>query len=81
MRKQMIENAAFEFATQVRSVEDCIDATLAEIGELQTRLMRARSRFRVCARSPSATTATAPSPPATPACAPWPSMKIDRTVH
>lgn len=43
MRKQMIENAAFEVATQVRSVEDSIDATLAEIGELQTRLMRARS--------------------------------------
>ena len=43
MRKQMIENAAFEVATQVRSVEDWIDATLAEIGELQSRLMRARS--------------------------------------
>ena len=43
MRKQMIENAAFEVATQIRSVEDSIDSTLAELGELQTRLMRARS--------------------------------------
>lgn len=43
MRKQMIENAAFEVATQVRAVEDSIDATLAEIAELQSRMMRATS--------------------------------------
>jgi len=43
MRKQMIENAAFEVATQVRSVEDSIDAALTEIAELQGRMMRARS--------------------------------------
>ena len=43
MRKQMIENAAYEVATQVRSVEDSIDAALAEIAELQGRMMRARS--------------------------------------
>ena len=43
MRKQMIENAAFEVATQVRSVEDSIDSALAEIAELQGRMMRARS--------------------------------------
>ena len=43
MRKQMIENAAFEVATQVRSVEDSIDAALAEVAELQGRMMRARS--------------------------------------
>ena len=30
MLKQMIENAAFEVATQVRAVEDSLDATLAE---------------------------------------------------
>jgi hypothetical protein len=42
MRKQMIENAAFEVATQVRSVEDSIDAALAEVAELQGRMMRAR---------------------------------------
>ena len=43
MRKQMIENAAFEVATQVRSVEDSIDAALTEIAELQGRMMHARS--------------------------------------
>ena len=37
MRKQMIENAAYEVATQVRAVEDAIDAALAEIAELQSR--------------------------------------------
>jgi hypothetical protein len=39
MRKQMIEDAAFEVATQVRTVEDSIDATLAEIAELQSRML------------------------------------------
>ncbi len=43
MRKQMIENAAFEVATQVRTVEDTIDAALAEVAELQGRMMRARA--------------------------------------
>ena len=43
MRKQQIENAAFEVATQVRAVEDTIDAALSEIAELQARLVRARS--------------------------------------
>lgn len=43
MRKQLIENAAYEVATQVRSVEDSIDAALSEIAELQGRMMRARS--------------------------------------
>ena len=43
MRKQMIENAAYEVATQVRAVEDSIDAALVEIAELQARMMRASS--------------------------------------
>ena len=43
MRKQMIENAAFEVATQVRAVEDSIDATLAEVAELQSRVMHVNS--------------------------------------
>jgi hypothetical protein len=47
MRKQNIENAAFEVAEQVRAVEDSIDAALAEIAELQGRMMRARSVARV----------------------------------
>lgn len=41
MRKQIIENAAFEVATQVRTVEDTIDNALIEIAELQARIMRA----------------------------------------
>ena len=51
MRKQMIENAAFEVANQVRSVEDSIDAALAEVAELQGRLMRARSLATVGVRT------------------------------
>jgi chromosome segregation ATPase len=47
MRKQQIENAAYEVATQVRAVEDTIDAALAEIAELQARIMRANSVARV----------------------------------
>jgi hypothetical protein len=43
MRKQMIENAAFEVATQVRAVEESIDSALAEIAELQARMMRANA--------------------------------------
>ncbi|MEO8454206.1 MAG: hypothetical protein ABI454_03520 [Sphingomicrobium sp.] len=43
MRKQMIENAAYEVATQIRAVEDSIDSTLAEIAELQSRMMHANS--------------------------------------
>ena len=39
MRKQMIENAAYEVATQVRAVEESIDAALAEIAELQARMI------------------------------------------
>lgn len=43
MRKQMIENAVYDVATQVRSVEDCIEAALGEIAELQGRMIHARS--------------------------------------
>lgn len=43
MRKQMIENAAFEVAAQIRAVEDTIDNALAELAELQARVMRADS--------------------------------------
>ena len=43
MRKHQIENAAFEVATQVRAVEDSIDAALVEIAELQASMMRASS--------------------------------------
>jgi hypothetical protein len=43
MRKQMIQDAAYDVATQVRTVEDVIDAALAEIAELQARIMRANA--------------------------------------
>ena len=43
MRKQMIENAAFDVATQVRAVEDSIESALAELAELQAKMIRARS--------------------------------------
>ena len=47
MRKQMVENAAYGVATQVRAVEDSIEAALAEIAELQARVVRARPVTRV----------------------------------
>jgi hypothetical protein len=43
MRKQMIENAAYEVATQVRAVEDSIETALGELAELQARMVNARS--------------------------------------
>jgi hypothetical protein len=43
MRKQMIENAAYEVATQVRAVEESIEAALAELAELQVRMVHARA--------------------------------------
>jgi len=43
MRKQMIENAAYEVATQVRAVEDSIEAALIELAELQSKMVRARA--------------------------------------
>ena len=46
MRKQQIENAAFEVATQVRAVEDSIESALAELAELQARMVRARGIMR-----------------------------------
>jgi hypothetical protein len=47
MRKQLIESAAFEVATQVRAVEDAIEEALAEIAELQGRMIRARATFGI----------------------------------
>lgn len=43
MRKQMMENAAYEVATQVRAVEESIESALIELAELQTRMVRART--------------------------------------
>lgn len=43
MRKQMIENAAYEVAIQVRAVEDSIESALAELAELQSKMVQARS--------------------------------------
>ena len=46
MRKQQIEHAAFEVATQVRTVEDSIETALAEIAELQSKMVNARAVTR-----------------------------------
>ena len=46
MRKHQIENAAYEVATQVRAVEDSIEMALAELAELQARMVRARGVTR-----------------------------------
>lgn len=43
MRKKMITEAAYEVATQIRTVESSIDQALAEIAELQARIMHANS--------------------------------------
>ena len=43
MRKQVMENAAYEVATQVRAVEESIESALSELAELQSRMVRARS--------------------------------------
>jgi len=43
MRKQQVEHAAHEVATQIRAVEDIIDDALGEIAELQARMVRARA--------------------------------------
>lgn len=48
MRKQLIENAAYEVATQTRVVEDGIEALLSELAELQAKLVRASSCAGVC---------------------------------
>ena len=46
MRKQQIENAAYEVATQVRTVEESIEAALAEIADLQSKMVHARAITR-----------------------------------
>lgn len=43
MRKQIIQDAAYEVATQVRAVEETIDSALNEIAELQARILHANS--------------------------------------
>jgi hypothetical protein len=43
MRKENILNAAYEIATQVRTVEEAVDTALAEIAELQARVLRGNS--------------------------------------
>ena len=41
MRKQIIQNAAHQVATQLRCVEDSIDAALAQIAQLQADMIEA----------------------------------------
>ncbi len=42
MRKQSIENAAYELAAQVRATEESIEAAIAQLAELQVRMVHAR---------------------------------------
>ena len=46
MRKQQIESAAYDVATQVRTVEECIETALAEIADLQSKMVHARAVTR-----------------------------------
>ena len=43
MRKQMLENAAYEVGVLVRTVEESIEAALAELAELQLKMVHARA--------------------------------------
>ena len=43
MRKQLVENAAYEVATQVRVVEDSIESALMELADLQSKMVSARA--------------------------------------
>ena len=71
MRKHMIQNAAFEVAAQVRAVEDSVDAALAEIAELQARILRANSLAGVgfAAVHPSSSSLRPPSAASSPPAA------------
>lgn len=42
MRKQMIENAAYELAAQVRAAEESIEAAISQLAEVQVRMVHAR---------------------------------------
>lgn len=42
MRKQMMEDAAFEVAAQVRAVEESIESALVELAGLQSKMVHAR---------------------------------------
>jgi hypothetical protein len=46
MRKQLIENAAYEVATQVRAVEESIEDALIQLAELQARMCSARGAIK-----------------------------------
>ena len=43
MRKQMIENAAYELAAQVRAAEESIETAITQLAEMQVRMVHARS--------------------------------------
>ncbi|WP_265569949.1 hypothetical protein [Sphingomicrobium nitratireducens] len=47
MRKQAVETAAWEVASQIRTVEEQIEEAIAQLAELQTRMIRARATANV----------------------------------
>jgi len=48
MRKQLVQDAAYDVATQTRAVEDIIETALAELAELQSRIVRVSGVAGVC---------------------------------
>lgn len=42
MRRHTMETAAYDVASQIRAVEESIDAALVEVAELQSKMVRAR---------------------------------------
>ena len=47
MRKHAVQSAARDVATQLRTLEESIDATLEQLAYLQTSMLHARSTARV----------------------------------
>jgi hypothetical protein len=48
MRKQQLHDAAYAVATQTREVEEILESALAELTELQARMLRVSSCAGVC---------------------------------
>ena len=62
MRKQVIEHAAHEVATQIRTVEDCIEDALVEIADLQFKMLRARAAAGIATRRAMPRSSSLPPP-------------------
>ena len=84
MRRHTMETAAHDVASQIRAVEESIDAALVEVAELQCKMVRARvatgcgfaSSHPAFARKPSAKATNAHHRRVSSTCASWP--EVDR---